>query len=73
MSELSRILESRKRYTKEWKILSWTLGMAFAVFLMTDGKVASEHPLQHLLIGAALGFVLGLLFSRNLKRESPAK
>jgi ElaB/YqjD/DUF883 family membrane-anchored ribosome-binding protein len=49
------------------------LGMAFAVFLITDGKVASEHPLQHLLIGAALGVVLGFLFSRNLKRESPAK
>jgi ElaB/YqjD/DUF883 family membrane-anchored ribosome-binding protein len=73
MSELNRLLESRKRYTKEWKILGWTLGMAFAVFLITDGKVASEHPLQHLLIGAALGVVLGFLFSRNLKRESPAK
>jgi ElaB/YqjD/DUF883 family membrane-anchored ribosome-binding protein len=47
--------------------------MAFAVFLITDGKVTSEHPLQHLLIGAALGFVISLLFSRNLNRKSPAK
>jgi hypothetical protein len=48
------------------KILSWTLGMAIAVFLMTDGKVTSEHPLQHLLIGALLGFVLGAVFSRRV-------
>jgi ElaB/YqjD/DUF883 family membrane-anchored ribosome-binding protein len=73
LSELDRLLESRKRYIKEWKILGWTLGMAFAVFLITDGKVASEHPLQHLAIGAALGLVLGFVFSRNLKRERPAK
>ena len=46
--------------------------MAFAVFLITDGKVTSEHPLQHPLIGAALGFVLGVLFSRNLKAKSQA-
>jgi len=47
--------------------------MAFAVFLMTDGKAISEHPLQHLLIGGALGFVLSLLFSRNLRRKSSEK
>ncbi len=73
MSELTRLLESRKRYAKEWKIVGWTLGMAFAVFLITDGKTTSEHPFQHLLIGAALGFVLGFLFSRNQKAKRPAK
>jgi hypothetical protein len=73
MSELTRIVEWRTRNPKEWKIVRWTWGMAVAVFLITDGKVASEHPLQHLLIGAALGFVLGLLFSRNQKARSDAK
>ena len=73
MSELTRLGGIEKRYAKEWKIVGWTFGMAFAVFLITDGKVTSEHPLQHLLIGAALGFVLGFLFSRNLKAKSPAK
>jgi len=29
--------------------------------------------LQHLLIGAALGFVLGFLFSRNQKAKGPTK
>ena len=73
MSELSRIVEWRQRNAKEWKVIEWTLGTAFAVFLMTDGKVTSEHPLRHLLIGAALGFVLSLLFSRNLTGNSHAK
>ena len=73
MSELTRIVQWRQRHAREWKVIEWTVGMAFAVFLITDGKVTSEHPLQHLLIGAALGFVLSLLFSRNLKRKSPAK
>ena len=73
MSELSRIVEWRQRNAREWKVVNWTLGMAFAVFLMTDGKAISEHPLQHLLIGGALGFVLSLLFSRNLRRKSSEK
>jgi ElaB/YqjD/DUF883 family membrane-anchored ribosome-binding protein len=73
MSELTRLSESRKRYAKEWKIVSWTLGMTLAVFLITGGKATSEHPLQHLLIGAALGLVLGFLFSRNLKAKSAAE
>jgi hypothetical protein len=73
MSELTRFLESRKRYAKEWKIVIWTLGMALAVFLITDGKTTSEHPLRHLLIGAALGLALGFLFSRNLKAKSAAE
>ena len=73
MSELSRIVEWRHRHGREWKVVTWTLGMAFAVFLLTDGKVISEHPLQHLLVGAALGFVLSLLFSRNLTGKRPVK
>jgi len=38
--------------------------MAFAAFLVFDGKTISQR-LLHLLIGAALGFLLGFLFSRN--------
>jgi hypothetical protein len=73
MAELTRIVEWKTRYPKEWKIVRWTWGMAVAVFLITYGKAISEHPLQHLLIGAALGFVLGLLFSRNQKARSDSK
>ena len=47
--------------------------MALAVFLITDGKTDSAHPLEHLLIGAALGLVLGYLFSRNTQTKSSAK
>ena len=36
--------------------------MTIGVYLITDGKAISEHPLQHLLIGAVLGLVLGLSF-----------
>jgi hypothetical protein len=66
MSSLSRLLESRKTYAKQWKVLWWTLGMAFAVSLITDGKTVSKHPVPHLLMGAGLGLLLGLLFSRNV-------
>jgi len=64
---LIRLTESRKIYAREWKIVWWTLGMTLAVFLITDGKATSEHPAQHLLIGASLGLLLGFLFSRKLK------
>ena len=70
MSELTRLLEARKRYAKQWKILGWTVGMTFGVFLITDGKTTSQHPLQHLLIGAALGLALGVVFSRSMKTKS---
>ena len=40
--------------------------MTVGVFLITDGKSTSQHPVLHLLIGAALGLLLGFLFSRNL-------
>ena len=64
---LIQLLESRKRFAREWKIVSWTIGMMFGVYLITDGKTISDHPFQHLLIGAALGLVLGYLFSRRLR------
>jgi hypothetical protein len=66
---LSQILESRKRFAKEWKIVGWTVGIMLGVYLTTDGRTISDHPfqLQHLLIGAALGFVLGYLFSQRLR------
>jgi hypothetical protein len=73
MSELSNLLNSRRKYSKEWKIIAWTLGMTIGVYLITDGKTISEHPLQHLLVGAALGLLLGYLFSRNLQPKSSTK
>jgi len=41
--------------------------MAVAVSLITDGKTVSpKHPVLHLLVGAGLGLLIGLLFSRKL-------
>ena len=48
------------------KIVGWTLGMTVGVFLITDGKGGSDHPWQHALIGAAIGLILGIIFSRKL-------
>jgi len=73
MSELSNLLNSRRKFSKEWKIVAWTLGMTIGVYLMTDGKTISEHPLQHLLTGAALGLLFGYLFSRNLQPKNSTK
>jgi hypothetical protein len=70
MSELSHLLNSRTKYSKQWKIVAWTVGMTIGVYLITDGKTISEHPLQHLLIGAALGLLFGYLFSLNLPKSS---
>jgi hypothetical protein len=47
--------------------------MTVGVYLITDGKSQSERPLEHALIGAALGLALGYLFSRNLKAKSSAR
>jgi hypothetical protein len=44
--------------------------MAFAAFLIFDGKTISEHLLQHLLIGAALGFVLAFSFHVTRRRRA---
>lgn len=52
---------------KMFKIAAWTLGMAVGVYLITDGKSISEHPLEHALIGAGIGLHLGFLFALNLK------
>jgi hypothetical protein len=41
--------------------------MALGVYLITDGKSISEHPLEHALIGASIGLVLGFHFACNLK------
>jgi len=73
MSELSNLINSGRRFSKEWKIVAWTLGMTIGVYLITDSKSISEHPLQHLLIGAALGLLLGYLFSRNLQPKNSTK
>ena len=54
---------------KSFKIVAWTLGMAAGVYLITDGKSGSQHPLEHILIGASIGLILGILFAWNLKRR----
>jgi hypothetical protein len=56
---------------KTFKIVAWTLGTGLGVYLITDGKTMSEHPLAHALIGASVGLVLGFLFARNLKTNKP--
>jgi hypothetical protein len=52
---------------KIFKIAVWTLGVTVGVYLITDSKSISEHPLEHALIGASIGLVLGYLFAWNLK------
>jgi hypothetical protein len=59
--------DEEKMKRKVVKIVGWTLGMTVAVFLMTDGKTSSDRPVTHALIGAAIGFMLGLIFSRKVK------
>jgi hypothetical protein len=56
---------------KIFKIVAWTLGMTVGVYLITDGKSISQHPLEHALIGASIGLVLGFLFARKLKPSKP--
>jgi hypothetical protein len=73
MSELSNLLNSRRKFSKEWKIVAWTVGMTIGVYLITDGKTISEHPLRHLLIGAALGLLFGYLFSGNFQAKTSTK
>ena len=52
------------------KIVGWTLGMTVGVYLITDGKSESQHPLEHALIGASIGLVLGFFFAANLKTSN---
>ena len=61
-------LRSQKRMkAKLIKIIGWTVGVVVGVFLIVDGKMETFHPLRHALIGAAIGLVLGLIFSRKTK------
>jgi hypothetical protein len=62
---LIRLIESRKIYARQWKIVWWTLGMTVGVYLIADGKSQSEHPLDHALIGAALGLLVGFCGDRT--------
>jgi hypothetical protein len=52
------------------KIVGWTLGMTVGVYLITDGKSESQHPLEHALIGASIGLVLGFFFAASLKTSN---
>jgi hypothetical protein len=58
---LADLTASRKLYAKEWKIVWWTLGMSLGTFLITDGKTLSNQPIQHLVIGALLGWLVGIM------------
>ena len=55
-----------------WKIAFWTLFVAIGSFLIIDGKVPSQHWLEHLLFGGVAGIFLGYLFSRRAKAEQAA-
>ena len=51
------------------KIVEWTLGMTVSVHLIWDGKSSSASPYdqeQHAMIGAAIGLILGIIFSQKL-------
>jgi hypothetical protein len=67
LEEFSAFRISESVRAKIFKIVAWTLGMMVGVYLITDGKSISEHPLEHALIGASIGLVLGCLFAWNLK------
>jgi hypothetical protein len=52
------------------KVVGWTLGMTAGLSLITDGKSESGHPWQHALIGASIGLIFGLIFSRGQQTRS---
>ena len=51
------------------KVLAWTVGMAAAVILVIDGKSNSPAAGIHLLGGALVGLVLGIIFSRKTQED----
>jgi hypothetical protein len=53
-----------------FKIVAWAVGMAVAVYLIIDGKSGSQRAIEHALVGAGIGLILGILFARNLKPNS---
>ncbi len=59
---------TRQRVTK---IVGWTFGMAFAVLVMlSKGFISPREHVQHALIGAAIGLVLGFVFAARLPNRS---
>jgi len=53
------------------KIISWTLGMSFAVFAMlSKGFVSPRENVEHALLGAAIGLALGIIFAAKLPGNS---
>ena len=69
-SRLDALRSQKRMKAKLIKIIGWTVGVAVGVFLIVDGKMETFHPLRHALIGAAIGLVLGLIFSRKTKATS---
>lgn len=71
LPEINRLPAEKKGYAKAWKIVSWTFGMALVFWLVVNGKGDHENQIEHLLMGAAVGLVLGVLFTRNWKMNQP--
>jgi hypothetical protein len=69
VSELTRLANGSRKYAREWKVTTWTLGVGFVFWVVADAKGGSGQ-VEGILIGALLGFGCGLLVSRRLKRTS---
>jgi uncharacterized membrane protein YqaE (UPF0057 family) len=54
---------------RAFKVLGWTMGMSFAVYVMlSKGFVSPQEHLEHALIGAAIGLVLGIIFAARVPK-----
>jgi hypothetical protein len=53
------------------RLILWTLGMAYATFLLARGNGASSFGILFTapFLGAAIGFALGSLFLKRHKRK----
>ena len=53
------------------RLILWTVGMAYATFLLARGNGASSFGVRFTapLLGAAIGYGLGGLFAKRAKRK----
>jgi hypothetical protein len=73
MSERPNLTISDQKSIRRWKIVCWALVGAVAAYLMFDGKTRSTKWPFHLLLGAAVGWFLGFLFSPSLPSSHGSK
>jgi hypothetical protein len=60
---MRRIVLSRRTR----KTMAWTVGMAFVGLLLGAKSITDDFMLRAALYGAAIGFVLGAIFSWRLR------